>query len=58
MVLRSIIRNFLKLESSSGILLLFAGILALIFSNSNFEDFSVVHITEKERYQKMVQKTK
>ena len=26
--------------------------------NSDFEDFSVVHITEKERYQKMVQKTK
>ena len=38
MVLRSIIRNFLKLESSSGILLLFAGILALIFSNSNFAE--------------------
>ena len=36
MVLRSVIRNFLKLESSSGILLLLAGIIALILSNSNF----------------------
>ena len=38
MVLRSVIRNFVKLESSSGIILLFAGIVALILSNSSFAD--------------------
>ena len=36
MVLRSIIRNFVRLESSSGILLLIAGLIALILSNSIF----------------------
>ena len=36
MVLRSVIRNFVKLESSSGILLLIAGLLALALSNSTF----------------------
>ena len=36
MVLRSVIRNFVKLESSSGILLLVAGLLALALSNSSF----------------------
>ena len=38
MVLRSVIRNFVKLESSSGIILLFAGLVALILSNSNSAD--------------------
>ena len=38
MVLRSVIRNFVKLESSSGIILLAAGIVALILSNSSFAD--------------------
>ena len=36
MVLRSVIRNFVRLESSSGILLLIAGLIALILSNSSF----------------------
>ena len=36
MVLRSVIRNFVKLESSSGILLFIAGLLALALSNSSF----------------------
>ena len=36
MVLRSVIRNFVRLESSSGILLLIAGLIALILSNSIF----------------------
>jgi len=36
MVLRSVIRNFVKLESSSGILLLIAGLIALVLSNSTF----------------------
>mgnify|MGYP003722288515 CR=1 FL=1 len=43
MVFRSVIRDFLKLESSSGILLLIAAIIALILSNSflseNFSHF-------------------
>jgi NhaA family Na+:H+ antiporter len=38
MVLRSVITNFVKLESSSGIILLAAGLVALILSNSNFAD--------------------
>ena len=38
MVLRSVIRNFVKLESSSGIILFFAGLVALILSNSNSAD--------------------
>ena len=38
MVLRSVIKNFVKLESSSGIILLVAGLAALILSNSNFAD--------------------
>ena len=38
MVLRSVIRNFVKLESLSGIILLFAGLVALILSNSSFAD--------------------
>ena len=38
MVLRSVITNFVKLESSSGIILLVAGLVALILSNSNFAD--------------------
>ena len=38
MVLRSVIRNFVKLESSSGILLLIAGLLALALSNSSFAE--------------------
>ena len=38
MVLRSVIRNFVKLESSSGIILLFAGLVALILSNSSSAD--------------------
>ena len=38
MVLRSVIRNFVKLESSSGIILLFAALVALILSNSSFAD--------------------
>ena len=36
MVLRSVIRNFVRLESSSGILLLIAGLIALVLSNSSF----------------------
>ena len=36
MVLRSVIRNFVRLESSSGILLLIAGLTALVLSNSSF----------------------
>ena len=36
MVLRSVITNFVKLESSSGILLLIAGLIALVLSNSTF----------------------
>ena len=36
MVLRSVIRNFVKLESSSGILLLIAALVALALSNSSF----------------------
>ena len=43
MIFRSVIRDFLKLESSSGIILLIAAILALILSNSflstNFSHF-------------------
>ncbi len=39
MVLRSVIRNFVRLESSSGIILLIAGVIALILSNSNFADW-------------------
>ena len=39
MVLRSVIRNFVKLESSSGIILFIAGVIALILSNSNFADW-------------------
>ncbi len=39
MVLRSIIRNFVRLESSSGIILLIAGVIALILSNSNSADW-------------------
>ena len=38
MVLRSVIRNFVKLESSSGIILLIAGLLALALSNSTFAE--------------------
>ena len=38
MVLRSVIRNFVKLESLSGIILLFAGLVALILSNSSSAD--------------------
>ena len=38
MVLKSVIRNFVKLESSSGILLLIAGLLALALSNSSFAE--------------------
>ena len=38
MVLRNIVRDFLKLESSSGLILLFSTIIALILSNSNFSD--------------------
>ena len=38
MVLRSVIRNFVRLESSSGILLLIAGLIALVLSNSNFAE--------------------
>ena len=38
MVLRNIFRDFLKLESSSGLILLFSTIIALILSNSNFSD--------------------
>ncbi len=36
MVLRRVIRNFVRLESSSGILLLIAGLVALFLSNSSF----------------------
>jgi len=36
MVLRSVIRNFVRLESSSGILLLIAALIALVLSNSSF----------------------
>ena len=36
MVLRRVIRNFVRLESSSGILLLIAGLTALVLSNSSF----------------------
>ena len=36
MVLRRVIINFLRLESSSGILLLIAGLIALVLSNSSF----------------------
>ena len=36
MVLRRVIRNFVRLESSSGILLLIAGLIALVLSNSSF----------------------
>ena len=36
MVLRSVIRNFVRLESSSRILLLIAGLIALVLSNSSF----------------------
>ena len=38
MALNKVIKNFLRLESSSGILLLFAGLLALFLSNSNFSE--------------------
>ena len=38
MVLRSVIRNFVRLESSSGILLLIAGLIALVLSNSSFAE--------------------
>jgi len=62
MVLRSVIRNFLKLESSSGILLLLAGVIALILSNSNFaEDFNgILHLklyfgTNSEIFYKSIQ---
>ena len=36
MVLRSVIRNFVRLESSSGMLLLIAGLISLVLSNSCF----------------------
>jgi NhaA family Na+:H+ antiporter len=36
MVLGRVIRNFVRLESSSGILLLIAGLIALVLSNSSF----------------------
>ena len=39
MVLRSVIRNFVRLESSSVIILLIAGVIALILSNSNSADW-------------------
>ena len=39
MVLRRVIRNFVRLESSSGIILLIAGVIALILSNSNSADW-------------------
>ena len=39
MVLRSVIRNFVRLESSSGIILLIAGVIALTLSNSNSADW-------------------
>ena len=62
MVLRSVIRNFLKLESSSGILLLLAGVIALILSNSNLaEDFNgILHLklyfgTNSEIFYKSIQ---
>jgi len=62
MVLRSVIRNFLKLESSSGILLLLAGVIALILSNSNFaDDFNgILHLklyfgTNSEIFYKSIQ---
>ena len=62
MALRSVIRNFLKLESSSGILLLLAGVIALILSNSNFaDDFNgILHLklyfgTNSEIFYKSIQ---
>ena len=43
MALNNVIKNFLKLESSSGILLLFSGLLALFLSNSNIaENFDYI----------------
>ena len=46
MVLRSVIRNFVKLESSSGILLLIAGLLALALSNSSVAEIfdDILHL--------------
>ncbi len=38
MALNNVIKNFLKLESSSGVLLLFSGLLALFLSNSNMAE--------------------
>ena len=62
MVLRSVIRNFVRLESSSGIILLIAGVIALILSNSNFaEDFNgILHLklyfgTNSEIFYKSIQ---
>ena len=49
MVLRSVIRNFVKLESSSGIILLFAALVALILSNSSFADL-FIHIIHLKLY--------
>ena len=37
-VLTKPFKDFFKLESASGLILLFAAIVALIISNSNFED--------------------
>ena len=46
MVFKSVIRNFLKLESSSGILLLIAAIIALILSNTFLSEkfFHILHL--------------
>ena len=38
-VLTKPFKEFFKLESASGLILLFAAIIALIISNSNFESF-------------------
>ena len=45
MVFRSVIRNFLKLEASSGILLLIAAIIALTLSNSSYSEsfYDILH---------------
>ena len=45
MVFRSVIRNFLKLETSSGILLLIAAIIALTLSNSSYSEsfYDILH---------------
>ena len=62
MVLRSVIRNFVKLESSSGIILLLAGVIALVLSNSNSADWfdHILHLklyfgTELPLFYKSVQ---